>query len=212
MSKMASLLYFLFLYIHLTACIIYYVASLDKKWTPNTDRYSQENIDFYSDSVSSKYINSIYASMMVLIGSDIYPQTDQQIAVNSLLTICGALILANIFGTITFLVQALNQKNQHFQQTIDRANTSMYNMRLPLSLQEEVRHFMVLTQNNLDNQKEINFFLQTISPSLRNKVTTHIFLDAVRSNPILSGSQKLTDFLVNEVKIYLYMPEDTIVN
>jgi len=48
---------------------------------------------------------------------------------------------------------------------------------------------MVATENNLDTQKELDSFMSMISPSLRNKVTKYIFMDAVVSNPIFqSGS------------------------
>ena len=87
----------------------------------------------------------------------------------------------------------------------------MRNMKLPVDLQDEVKSFMVSTQDNLDNQKELDSFMQMISPSLRNKVTKHIFLDAIASNPVLSGSQEVIDFLINDVATLLYMPEDKIV-
>jgi CRP-like cAMP-binding protein len=87
----------------------------------------------------------------------------------------------------------------------------MNNIRLPKDLQDEVRHFMMLTQNNLNTQNELNDFLSMISPSIRNKVTKHIFLDAISSNPIFSSSEELTNFLVSDVKIYLFMPEDYII-
>ena len=54
--------------------------------------------------------------------------------------------------------------------------------------------------------------MQMISPSLRNKVTKFIFLDSIASNPILSGSQEVIDFLINDVSTFLYMPEDRIVS
>jgi len=53
--------------------------------------------------------------------------------------------------------------------------------------------------------------MQMVSPSLRNKVTKHIFLQAIESNPILRSSQELINFLLNEVTTLLYMPEDKIV-
>ena len=64
----------------------------------------------------------------------------------------------------------------------------MANMNLPTIIQQDVREFMISTQNNLDSQKELDNFMQMISPSLRNRVTKHIFLDAISSNPILQGS------------------------
>lgn len=50
-----------------------------------------------------------------------------------------------------------------------------------------------------------------ISPSLRTQVTKYIFINAISTNPILSGSQDLIDFLINDVTTLLYVPEDIII-
>jgi len=63
----------------------------------------------------------------------------------------GALINANIFGTIAVLANTFSRKSQRFQEQIDVANTSMKNMKLPDVLQSNVREFMTQTQSNLDN-------------------------------------------------------------
>jgi hypothetical protein len=55
----------------------------------------------------------------------------------------------------------------------------MKNMKLPQVLQNEVREFMTLTYSNLDNQRELDKFLQIISPSLKQQVIQHILLDAI---------------------------------
>ena len=47
---------------------------------------------------------------------------------------------------------------------------------------------MLSTQNNLDIQNELDSFMKIISPSLRNKVTRHIFINAIQNNPVLSGN------------------------
>jgi len=89
----------------------------------------------------------------------------------------------------------------------------MLNMKIPGELQEEIRQFMVSTQNNLDNQKELDSFMQMISPSLRNKVTKYILMDAVSANPIFNeGSQDLVDLIINDVSTLLFLPEDTIIS
>ena len=85
----------------------------------------------------------------------------------SLLLIAGALVNANIFGTIAVLVASFNRKAQRFQEQIDIANTSMKNMKLTEHIQANVRDFMMTTQSNLDDQKDLDYFLNVISPSLR---------------------------------------------
>jgi len=125
---------------------------------------------------------------MILTGNEINPTNHIELIFSSILFIFGALINANIFGTIAVIVTSLNRKAQRFQEKIDVANTSMKNMKLPENLQTHVREFMLSTQSNLDNQKELDEFMTMISPSLRNQVTKHIFLNAISCNPILQGS------------------------
>ena len=127
-----------------------------------------------------------------------------------LLLVCGALMNANIFGTIANIFQSINRKAQRFQIQIDVANTSMKNMKLPEHLQNSIRDFMMFTQSNLDNQKELDQFLGIISPSLKLQVTQHIFLNAIESNPIFQGNQDIIDFLINDLLAWLYLPEDVI--
>ena len=86
----------------------------------------------------------------------------------------------------------------------------MKNMKLPEHLQSSIRDFMMFTQSNLDNQKELDQFLGIISPSLKLQVTQHIFLNAIESNPIFQGNQDIIDFLINDLLAWLYLPEDVI--
>jgi len=53
--------------------------------------------------------------------------------------------------------------------------------------------------------------MMMISPSLRNKVTKHIIMNAISKNSILHGSQEVIDFLINDVNTLLYLPEDRII-
>ncbi len=68
----------------------------------------------------------------------------------SFFTITGAMVIANIVGTIAVVVSALNRKSQKFQDKIDLASTSMSNIGLPSIIKEEVREFMMQTHSNLD--------------------------------------------------------------
>ena len=47
-------------------------------------------------------------------------------------------------------------------------NTNMKTMKLPEGIQTEIREFMFTTQNSLDNQKEMNQFIEMLSPNLKN--------------------------------------------
>ena len=70
---------------------------------------------------------------------------------------------------------------------------------------------MMYTQSNLDNQKELDLFLNMISPSLRLMVTQHIFMNAIEKNHIFKGNQEITDFVVHNIVTLLFLPEDGII-
>ena len=138
-SKLVSLVMTLLIYINFSTCLLYYVADIDKKWIPPVDMSLSEPEEFYSLPKRSRYLATLYAAVLVLTGNEIEPRDDLQIAVASILTILGALIIANIFGTFAVVVTSLNRKNSKFQEKIDTANSSMLNMKIPELLQEEIR-------------------------------------------------------------------------
>jgi len=188
----------LLVYIHFTACLFYFVAEIDKQWIPQMTRFTDID-EFYEEDTTTKYLACIYTSVMALSGNEINPVSNLHIGVASFFTVVGALIMANIFGTLTVVFTTLNRKSEKLQEMLDRADSSMINMRLSPALQNEIRGFMLKTQNNLDNQRELDNFMMTISPSLRTKVVKHIVKDVIASSPVFSGVSDLVEFLVNDV-------------
>jgi len=57
-----------------------------------------------------------------------------------------------------------------FQNQIDTANIAMTNINLPADVQQEVREFYATVQLTQSQQKELDEFLDQISPSLKLKV------------------------------------------
>ena len=55
---------------------------------------------------------------------------------------------ANIFGEMASIFQSINRKSQKFQEQLDIANTNMKHLRLPDKLQNNIRDFMMTTQNS----------------------------------------------------------------
>lgn len=66
-----------------------------------------------------------------MTGNDIGPTSRKLFYINVLMLICGALMSANIFGTIANIFSNINRRARRFQEQIDVANTSMKNMKLP---------------------------------------------------------------------------------
>ena len=74
------------------------------------------------------------SSILVMTGNDIGPTSRILYYINIIFLICGALMNANIFGTIANMFSSINRRARRFQEQIDVANTSMKNMKLPESL------------------------------------------------------------------------------
>jgi CRP-like cAMP-binding protein len=53
--------------------------------------------------------------------------------------------------------------------------------------------------------------MSMVSPSLRLKVTKHLFSKAIVNNPIFDGNLELVDFIVLRLLTLLYLPEDLII-
>ena len=69
--------------------------------------------------------------MLQLTGNDIAPVNDLLIIAGIIHLVGGALVNANVFGTLSSIFSTLNRKAQKFQEQIDQANTTMKNMRIP---------------------------------------------------------------------------------
>ena len=68
-----------------------------------------------------------------------------------------------------------------------------------------------MTESTYQNQQELDVFLNQIAPSLRFKVTKHIFSGAISKNPIFDQNKDLCKFLIRNMKLELMMPEDEII-
>ena len=66
-----------------------------------------------------------------MTGNDVGPTSRKLFYINVLMLICGALMNANVFGTIANIFSNINRRARRFQEQIDLANTSMKNMKLP---------------------------------------------------------------------------------
>ena len=146
----------------------------------------------------------------MLTGNDIGPRDSFQVAIVTIALVVGAIINANIFGNMAILLQGMNRKAARFQEQIDTANTAMKNMKLPEEIQKKVQNYMLYTQSTLDTQKELDAFLDMISPSLSLQVSKHIFSEAIMHNEIFLGNAELTEFIVPKLVTLLYLPEDQI--
>lgn len=100
--------------------------------------------------------------------------------------IAAAIINANLFGQMAFLVTVINKKSTEYQSKVDIANTAMKNIELSADIQGAIRDYFLFTQSTLDQQTELNRFFKLIAPSLKVKVQRHVFTEVLSTNKILA--------------------------
>ena len=146
---MCQLLFLLVLYIHVMACLWFFVVSIEKKWVPNQD-FIYLSTTIFDENVSTQYWVSVYHAVLLFGVNEMASRTDFELFFSSFIMLFSAMVNANIFGTMAVLVQDLNKKTVKFSSQIDTATTAMSNMRLPFFLQSRVSEFLHFTQGTQD--------------------------------------------------------------
>jgi len=123
----------------------------------------------------------------MLGGNDVGPRTDVQLVFVTLMLVMAAIINANIFGNIAVLIQSLNRKAANFQEKMEYASETMKNLKIPAEIQDDVKSYLTYTQTTLDHQKDLDVFLNMLSPSLRHQVSVLIFHDTIATNSCFKG-------------------------
>ena len=123
----------------------------------------------------------------MLGGNDVGPRSDVQLVFVTLMLLGAAIINANIFGNIAVLIQSLNRKAAVFQEKMEYASETMKNLKIPEDIQDEVKSYLTYTQSTLDHQKDLDVFLNMLSPSLKHQVSVHIFHDTISMNNCFKG-------------------------
>lgn len=127
------------------------------------------------------------------------------------------MVNANLIGQVAVLIGEMSKKSVKFLQQLDTVNTAMKNMQIPSHTQTQVREYLLNTQSTQDQQEELEGFLKNISPSLRFKVSVHIFSDVLKENKVISSLLKkhhhksFIQFIVRKLEIMLTIPENEIV-
>jgi hypothetical protein len=187
--KLLKLIFFLILYLHCLGCVWFIIVNQDKDWIPPLD-YLFVKTNIYDKSNLKKYMTSVYHAVLMLGQNDIGPRDSFQLAFVTIMLLAAAIINANIFGNIAVLLQALNRKATNFQEKMEYASETMKNLKIPVIIQEEVKSYLTYTQSTQDHQKDMDIFLNMLSPSLKGQVSTYIFHDTILKSSVFQGKSQ----------------------
>jgi|1048.fasta_scaffold80710_2 hypothetical protein len=72
----------------------------------------------------------------------------------------------------------------------------MKNIKLTENLQGEVQDYLVDRYNDIDNQRDLDNLLSLLSPSLRYRITQHVFYNILCRMDIVEGLPDTVEFIV----------------
>ena len=101
------------LYLHFLACLYYYIMNLNKSWVPPCESLGL-GAAFYEAGGTYRYATMIYYAVQLYLINETSPTVLYERQFVASVAIFSAIVNANIFGSITVLVQQLNAKQVKF--------------------------------------------------------------------------------------------------
>jgi hypothetical protein len=164
--KLGQVTLYLLIWIHLTGCLYYTVATRNEEWIPVPD-FVTGTTDLYDSSLLRRYITAYYHGMWLLKGNEVGPRDTESAMLGAICIILGSLITAILFGEMAVLMSNLNRRSTQFQSILDSTLTTMENMKLPKQLAHKILDYVTATQHSLSAQEEYESFRKFISPGLQ---------------------------------------------
>lgn len=204
--KLILAFFYLFLYVHITACLWSLMTPFEEDWYPPLEIVAKS---VYSESghLMDRYVIALYYSTIMLLGADAFPRGVLQQLFASCVSLIGAIVIAILFGNMTVLMDNLRVKAKLLEEEIDTANHVMSTLGIPTALQTKVLEYILKTFRTKDKQQELNRFLLLLSPSLKYYLSQYLFTSALKLNPVFKGHDTLIESLSHYIHINGCNPE-----
>ena len=208
--KLVLTLFYLFLYVHLAACLWSLMTETEADWYPPKD-LEAETTYFETSEITQRYVTALYYSTLMLLGADAFPRGVLQMLFASGVSLIGAVVIAILFGNMTMLMDSLRSKSKQLNEEIDTANHVMTTLGIPSPLQTKVVEYIQSTFRTKNQQQELNKFLLFLSPSLKFNLSQYLFGSALKHNKVFRGKEMMAESLVRYVRIDGCNPEAVLI-
>ena len=114
-----AMIFGLFLYLHVLACLWYYVIKDTEQWLCNFDFVfggSHYLYEVYSGSFARRYLRVFYIAFYIIAIGEMVPRRNIEILLISAIMLASAILISNIFGSMAVLAVELNAKTIKFQE------------------------------------------------------------------------------------------------
>lgn len=117
LCKVVYLIFTMFMYIHLMACMWYIIVSENEDWIPNMDFIwfgNPQVYDFYYTHWVRSYISSLYTAFYLFGVGEVCPRTVSELVASILVLILSSILNGLIIGNMALYMNELNRKNADF--------------------------------------------------------------------------------------------------
>ena len=163
LMKIINLAFQMFLYIHVMACLWYYIVSKNESWIPNMDFIwfgTPHVYDVYYSDIGRSYLISLYIGFYLFGVGEVCPREQLEIVVAIPILIFSSIANGLIIGNMALYISELNKKNAAFQEKMDTVNTAMKTLTLSSDLRREVTEYFITTNSTSELQRELNEFMR----------------------------------------------------
>ena len=115
--KVAYLIFMMFMYIHIFACLWYSIVASTETWIPNVDfvwYYTPQIYDYYYQDWMRSYLMSIYISFYLFAVGEVCPRTELELFTAIFILILSSIVNGLIIGNMALYMNELNKKNAEF--------------------------------------------------------------------------------------------------
>jgi hypothetical protein len=105
------LIFFLFLYLHVIACVWYFIVKDNEEWICHYDFVLGGTFyiyEFYSGDLIRRYLRSLYVAFYIISIGEMAPRTKLELAFTSVIMVSSSIMLSNIFGSMANLAREMN--------------------------------------------------------------------------------------------------------
>lgn len=206
LMRIATILYCLFLYIHLSGCL--WVALTNDDWFPPKD--TGHETEYYS-SKSSQYITCLYYGTLLLLGADIMPLTTAQVVYATVFLLLAAILTAHIYGHMTVLLDTLAEQRSSREREIESSLQSLATIGVSRDLQSKVQVYLTSSFQLRHQQEELQSLLKDLSPSLRFQITMFLFAEALDRALRLKADSKMAQVIAGRLTTQVCKPETPVI-
>ena len=207
--RVINLIFALSLYISWSAWCWFLIISTRNDWMPPLD-FVWVKTEFYQESQFFKYWTWVYYVVNIQIGNDIGPRGAFQMFYLSVVLMISAFINAIIFGNIAVILQIITKDTTILNEKIDVATSAMSKLTISDSVKSKIKEYLKITFNSYGQQKDMEEFIQMLSPSLKLEITRQVFDDCIIENKVFGKNIDVLEFILEEIVIAQFVPEDII--